>query len=472
MGLFMNAPRGGRDPVVDNALDAKQERIDTSSIDRVGSKIASWQRPSMSRFTLSFGLLLSLLAGALIASSTISLATEAFETAGNVRWIVFASRQDVDEAIGLARRFGSEFGPLIVMSSTNGWYAVVAGPLTVPDPAALKKKLTDLWWPPKDTFASKGQTFVEKVWEASKSPVLASASPEKGPHVASAVGVEVRVNANGVANVRSSGQDVASVRFDDQGPNNSTAAEIARLDRSSPVPQVVVTHFTGGAHCCTLMKVMTLVNGRWETVDVGKFDSDGPQVEDLNGDGAAELVGKDDSFDYAFASYAESYAPPKVLQLAGTRSWMRHTAPNSGSRSCKCCWPIRVSLPPTHGGTMGSLVAGSRTTRWSGTAPKHGARCSTSTIGIQIGTCRYARLLRMATTPALTTRSGVGISRPLCENFSPRMATASMVSSLLRSQPRAPVSTATRPGRQARSKSVGLRGSPSWTTSWPPDTHS
>ena len=205
------------------------------------------------------------------------------------------------------------------MSSTHGWYAVVAGPLTVPDPAALKKKLTDLWWPPKDTFASRGQTFVEKVWEASKSPVLASASPEKGPHVASAVGVEVRVNASGVANVRSSGQDVASVRFDDQGPNNSTAAEIARLDRSSPVPQVVVTHFTGGAHCCTLMKVVTLVNGRWQTVDVGKFDSDGPQVEDLNGDGAAELVGKDDSFDYAFASYAESYAPPKVLQLAGAQ---------------------------------------------------------------------------------------------------------------------------------------------------------
>ena len=205
------------------------------------------------------------------------------------------------------------------MSSTHGWYAVVAGPLTVPDPAALKKKLTDLWWPPKDTFASRGQTFVEKVWEASKSPVLASASPEKGPHVASAVGVEVRVNASGVANVRSSGQDVASVRFDDQGPNNSTAAEIARLDRSSPVPQVVVTHFTGGAHCCTLMKVVTLVNGRWQTVDVGKFDSDGPQVEDLNGDGAAELVGKDDSFDYAFASYAEFYAPPKVLQLAGAQ---------------------------------------------------------------------------------------------------------------------------------------------------------
>ncbi len=273
----------------------------------------------MSRFTLFFILLLSLAAGALIASSAICFASGAFETSGNVHWIVFASRQNVDEAIGLARRFGSDFGPPRVFSSTNGWYAVAAGPLSVPNPAALKKKLTDLWWPPKDSFATKGQTFLENVWEAPKSPVLASATSDKEPHAASASGVEVRINAQGVVTVRSGGREAASVSFDDQGLYNSTAAQITRLDSSSRFPQVVVTHFTGGAHCCTLMKVLTFVNGRWESVDVGQFDSDGPQIEDLNGDGAAELVGKDDSFDYAFASYAESYAPPKVLRLTGDR---------------------------------------------------------------------------------------------------------------------------------------------------------
>src|SRR4029077_9126886 len=131
-------------------------------------------------------------------------------------------------------------------------------------------------------------------------------------------GVEVRINAHGIVTVRR-GQDVASVRFDDQGPNTSTAVQLARLDVSSPFPQVVVRHFTGGAHRCTLMKVLTFVDGRWETVNVGEFDSDGPQIEDLNGDGAAELIGKDDSCDYAFASYAESYAPPKVSRLVGRR---------------------------------------------------------------------------------------------------------------------------------------------------------
>ena len=165
---------------------------------------------------------------------------------------------------------------------------------------------------------SKGQTFVDKVWVGPKSPVLVIASSQNGPHATSAAGVEVRVNAD-KAIVRSSGQDVVNVRFDDQGPAISTAAEIVRLDGSSPFPQVVVRHFTGGAHCCTVMKVLTFVGNRWETIDVGEFDSEGPQIEDLNGDGAVELVGNDDSFDYAFASYAETYAPPKVFRLAGTR---------------------------------------------------------------------------------------------------------------------------------------------------------
>jgi hypothetical protein len=46
-------------------------------------------------------LLASLLAGALSPSRS-AFAMGAFETTGNVRWVVFASRQNLDEAIGLA----------------------------------------------------------------------------------------------------------------------------------------------------------------------------------------------------------------------------------------------------------------------------------------------------------------------------------------------------------------------------------
>jgi len=275
----------------------------------------------MSKFVVSLTFWLALTVGAWVA--TAAIAAGPLETSGNVRWVVFASRQDVDEAIGLARRFGSEFGPPTVISTTNGWYAVAAGPLSVPDPAALKKKLSDAWWPPKDAFFSKAPTFIEKVWERPKSAVLAQASSfEQDPHVASAAGLQVLVessNSRKVVRVRCGGQDVASATFDGDGPYNSTAASVARLDTSSPFPQVVATHFTGGAHCCTLMRVLTFVDGRWATVDMGEFDVDGPRVEDLNGDGTAELVGKDDSFDYAFAPYAGSHAPPKIYKLVGAR---------------------------------------------------------------------------------------------------------------------------------------------------------
>ncbi len=280
-------------------------------------------RFSLGRRVFSPAFWLTATVGIWLATISPSSATIPLETSGDLRWIVFASRQDVDEAIGLARRFGSEFGAPTVLSTTNGWYAVAAGPLAVPDVAALKKRLSDAWWPPKDTFFANGQTFIERVWERPRSPILASASDADGKsHFASAAGLEARIeSANGrkVVHVRTGGRDVAAATFNDDGPYNSTGASIARLDASSPVPQVVATHSTGGAHCCTIMKVLTLVDGRWETVNVGEFDSEGPQIEDANGDGAAELVGKDDRFNYAFASYAESYAPPKILRLVGNR---------------------------------------------------------------------------------------------------------------------------------------------------------
>jgi S1-C subfamily serine protease len=143
----------------------------------------------------------------------------------------------VDEAIGLARRFGSDFGEPTVLTTTNGWYAVAAGPVAVSDVATFKKRLSDAWWAPKDTFLTNGQTFIQKVWESPQSPILASASSaEHRPRVASAAGLEVRIEptkGRQVVRVRSGGRDVVSAAFNDDGPYNSTGASIARLDASS-----------------------------------------------------------------------------------------------------------------------------------------------------------------------------------------------------------------------------------------------
>jgi hypothetical protein len=175
----------------------------------------------MSRLVLTLALWLSVAVGMWVVTTSPSSAAGPFETSSNVRWIIYASRQNIDEAIGLARRFGSEFGQPTVISTTNGWYAIAAGPLSVPDPVAMKKKLSESWWPPTDTFFSKGQTFIAKVWESPKSPILASASSsEKGPHVASAAGLVVRIEAsNGRKAVRvRSGQVVASAPSTTMGP--------------------------------------------------------------------------------------------------------------------------------------------------------------------------------------------------------------------------------------------------------------
>jgi hypothetical protein len=141
----------------------------------------------MGKFVFSLALWLAAAIGMWLAMASPSSSAGPLETSGDGRWIVFASRQDIDEAIGLARRFGSDFGEPTVLSTTNGWYAVAAGPVAVPDVAVFKKRLSDAWWAPKDTFLTKGQTFIQKVWE--KPPVSdPRVGVERGKPVACRVG--------------------------------------------------------------------------------------------------------------------------------------------------------------------------------------------------------------------------------------------------------------------------------------------
>jgi hypothetical protein len=179
--------------------DAKKKVASAETIARSCSfsrrhRFAFCGRFGMSRNVLSLAFWLMATVSILLATAKPSSASGPLETSGDGRWIVFASRQDVDEAIGLARRFGSDFGGPTVLTTTNDWYAVAAGPIAVPDVATFKKRLSDAWWAPKDTFLTNGQTFIQKVWESPKSPILASASnAEHRPRVASAAGLEVRI---------------------------------------------------------------------------------------------------------------------------------------------------------------------------------------------------------------------------------------------------------------------------------------
>ena len=61
--------------------------------------------------------------------------------------------------------------------------------------------------------------------------------------------------------------------------------------------------------------VATQVGQKWVAVEVGSFDGDGDFLEDLDGDGLAEIVTVDNRFLYEFDCYACSAAPLQVLTV-------------------------------------------------------------------------------------------------------------------------------------------------------------
>ncbi|WP_181699461.1 hypothetical protein [Chthonobacter albigriseus] len=98
-------------------------------------------------------------------------------------------------------------------------------------------------------------------------------------------------------------------------------AAILEMDPDVEGPEVAFTSFTGGAHCCTTVKVAERVGaGRWKAVFMGNWDGGGPGIiRDADGDGVSELVTVDNDFLYAFDCYACSEAPLTIRALQGGR---------------------------------------------------------------------------------------------------------------------------------------------------------
>jgi S1-C subfamily serine protease len=243
-------------------------------------------------------------------------------------WVGVASTQDLDIAIGIARLYGSDQSR--VVTAQNGWYAVVLGPVTSNSLDDYKANYKG--WPqlPSDVLFSRGNGYVATVWQPPVSPLLTEGELRVGKPVSlSAQGLSVIVSAAPVTDGK------AAISFDattpDEGSFHVTAppaissdfgsdAFLVRLDKTTRYPQAVGTLFTGGAHCCTDTFVATEVTaGRWTAVELGQLDGDGFSFEDIDGDGAAELINVDNSFLYAFESYAGSFAPLEIHRFVGGR---------------------------------------------------------------------------------------------------------------------------------------------------------
>lgn len=111
---------------------------------------------------------------------------------------------------------------------------------------------------------------------------------------------------------------VATLRGPSAGVSDPPVSlQIAELDPTNPYPEVVVSFFTGGAHCCSVTSVVTsnADGSEWTTLDVGEFDGGPMLAVDLDGNGTFEFETRDNAFLYAFACYACSQAPLQVLAI-------------------------------------------------------------------------------------------------------------------------------------------------------------
>lgn len=96
---------------------------------------------------------------------------------------------------------------------------------------------------------------------------------------------------------------------------------VVEMDSVNQTPEIFISTYSGGAHCCNEITVLTKTDEGWQAVDAGAFDGDtaGLYPRDVDGNGTAEIVTRDNRFLYQFASYAGSYAPRQILALRGTK---------------------------------------------------------------------------------------------------------------------------------------------------------
>lgn len=123
-----------------------------------------------------------------------------------------------------------------------------------------------------------------------------------------------------VVTVFAGDDEVAKLEGEELGFSDPpVAVQIAEIDPANSEPEVVVSFFTGGAHCCSDTKVLTKEKdgAGWNTVEVGQFDGGPLLANDIGGDGRYVFEIRDNAFLYAFACYACSAAPLKLLAIEG-----------------------------------------------------------------------------------------------------------------------------------------------------------
>lgn len=89
--------------------------------------------------------------------------------------------------------------------------------------------------------------------------------------------------------------------------------------RPGGLPELVLSAYSGGAHCCTTVLMYTQDNGKLENIGVLEAGNYPPGFYDLNGDGTKEVLLNSDSLAYYDWAFAVSPSLRTVIGWDGTR---------------------------------------------------------------------------------------------------------------------------------------------------------
>jgi hypothetical protein len=120
--------------------------------------------------------------------------------------------------------------------------------------------------------------------------------------------------------VRVGGREVGQLIGAEKGGGSPAALiQIAEMDPSNPYPEVLLSPFTGGAHCCNQIQVLTSDSSGqgWREVTLGPFDGGESAATDPLRNGRLLIVDVDNRFLYRFDCYACSTAPARIWELQG-----------------------------------------------------------------------------------------------------------------------------------------------------------
>lgn len=151
-------------------------------------------------------------------------------------------------------------------------------------------------------------------------------SPPTVSHAGVTVALELRSSNDDekrvVATIEVPGFDTFTREVEATSADYGRYVGIGLIAESDAAPSVILTSYTGGAHCCTVIQVVRPINGKLTLIDVDTWDGDVPDTfpTDEDDDGTVDFVTSDPAFNYQFSSYAGSFGPPKIINIVGDQS--------------------------------------------------------------------------------------------------------------------------------------------------------